>query len=357
MKSILLFLLAVLPLSGDEEVVKPKPKILPVTTAQPEENRVYEIAVIGAGAGGTMAARRAVLHNREVLLFSGAKKELKNSRGNWVRKVENIPGLEKYSRTVVELRNETLINLTSGPFSSKFFLIPESVMQVEKDGNIFRLTDSKGKIHLVRYVILATGMMDVQPHIQGSIEPILKYANKQHVNYCLLCDGHRSFDKKAVIIGYQEDAGKGAILLWDRYKPHAVTIVTNGNKPEFSAETQKALADRAITVFEEPIMSISGNKELKEFKGFELENGQQVEAEIGYVMLGIRPNNSLAKSMGCELDERGLVVTDKDGETNVENLFVIGDLRSNSMKQIFSAWQHAVDAIQLVDRRIRLKSE
>lgn len=33
--------------------------------------------------------------------------------------------------------------------------------------------------------------------------------------------------------------------------------------------------------------------------------------------------------------------------------FVVGDLRANSVKQIYTAWQHAVDVVQVIDRRIR----
>lgn len=339
-------------LASDEELTKVKPKNIPVVTPQPEENKVYPVAVIGAGAGGTMAAKRAVLNNQETLLFTGAKKELKNSRGNWVRKVENIPGLEKYSRTIVELRNEMLTTITAGPFSDKLFVIPDSVTAIEKQEDLFRLTDSQGHTYLVQYVILATGMMDEQPHIQGSIEPILKHANHQQINYCLLCDGHRSIGKKTVVIGYQEDAGKAAVILYDRYHPTTITIVTNGKAPEFSPETDAALQERNIAIMQEPIQEVLYNEEAKQFLGFQLPDGQ-IEAEIGFVLLGIRPNNALATMLGAELDERGLVKTDQDGETCIPNLFVVGDLRADSMKQIYTAWQHAVDAVQIIDRRIR----
>jgi thioredoxin reductase (NADPH) len=74
---------------------------------------------------------------------------------------------------------------------------------------------------------------------------------------------------------------------------------------------------------------------------------------MAFVSLGIRPNNQLALQLDAQVDESGLVITDKNGETSVENLFVIGDLRSNSMKQIYTAWQQAVESVQLINRRMR----
>jgi len=331
------------------------PKKIPVTTAKPKENKVYPIAIIGAGAGGTMALKRAILNNREVLLFSGAKKEIKRSRGNWVRKVQNIPGLDKYSRTIVELRDETLNDIVSGPFKKNFFLVPESVTALKKEGDLFRLQDSSGHSYLAQYVVLATGMMDEQPHIQGSIKPVLSYANNQTIAYCMLCDGHRAFQKNTAVIGHSDDAGRGACLLMDRYHPAKVILLTNGHQPEFSEETKARLQAKNIQVVESPIKKVLGDKKI--LKGFQFESAKEVAVEMGFVALGIRPNNSLAKQIDAQLDMRGLVLTDANGETSVANLFVVGDLRANSTKQIYTAWQHAVDAIQLIDHRIRTEQK
>lgn len=330
-------------------------KILPVTTTQPESHKVYPIAVIGSGAGGTMAAKRAILNNDCVLLFTGARNEMRRSRGTWVRKVDNIPGLENYERTVLQLRNETLTDLVNSPFGSNLYIIDNSVTHIEKDGDIFKLTDPEGNTFLVNYVILATGMMDEQPHINGSIKPILSYANRQTVAYCLLCDGHRSFGKNVVVIGHSESAAKGAILISEKYSPQEITILTNGSDPEFTEETANKLQEQNIEVIVEPIADILNNSNKGELAAFQLDNGSEVKAEMAFVLLGIRPNNELAIQLQADLDERGLVITDLNGESSVPNLFVIGDLRAKSMKQIYAAWQHAVDAALTINQRIRAK--
>ena len=300
-----------------------------------------------------MAAKRATLNNNEVLLFAGATQERRRSRGNWVRKVDNIPGLEKYHRTVLELRNEALTEIVNGPLSHNLFIIEDSIISLEKEDGLFKLTDDSGHSYLARFVVLATGMMDVQPHIQGSIRHILPYANGQTVAYCLLCDGHRSFEKHTAVIGYSEDAASAALLVWERYHPLNVTVLTNGYKHQFSHETLNGLNNKQIRIVEEPIVEVLGNEDEKQLEGFRLNSGEEIEAEMAFVFLGIRPNNQLALEMGAEVDPRGLVLTDKDGESSIPNLFVAGDLRANSTKQIYTAWQHAVDAAQTINRRIR----
>ncbi len=318
-----------------------------------KENPIYPIAIIGSGAGGTMAAKRATLNNRQTLLFTGAKKEMKRSRGYWVKKVDNVPGLAKYKRTIVDLRNETLKEIANSPTGNKLRVINDSVVTIKKEKNFFTLVDKSGKSYRAQYVILATGMMDEQPQIKKKIKPVFSYANKQLIAYCLLCDGHKSFAKKTAVLGYSEDAAQSALTLKDRYTPSKVTLLTNGIKHTITQDTLKKLKDRGITIVNEPIESIFGSKSTRTLGGFMLKSGKKVDAEIGFVSLGVRPNNMLALQLDAKTDKKGLVVTDDGGESSVPNLFVIGDLRANSMKQIYTAWQHAVDSLQIIDRRIR----
>jgi thioredoxin reductase (NADPH) len=331
--------------------------IIPVTTKPPEENKIYPIAIIGAGAAGTMAAKRAVLNNNEVLLFIGAKQEQRRSRGYWVRKVDNIPGFARYERTILELRNETLLELTQHPLGHQLHIIENSVQTLEKETDYFKLSDGAGKIYYAKHVVLATGMMDEQPQIQGTIRPILKYANGQTVLYCSVCDGHRSLGKKTAVIGYSESAASIALLLMEKYQPTKITILTNGHPHQFDSDLLKRLQTHNIDIIEAPIQEVLGNKETRQLTGFKMEAGNDIDVEIGFVALGIRPNNQLALQLGTNVDDKGLVITDANGESSVPHLFVIGDLRANSMKQIYTAWQHAVDSLQVINRRMRESSK
>ena len=329
------------------------PKIIPVKTVRPEEKKIYPIAIIGAGAAGSMAVKRAVLNNNEILLFTGAKQEQRRSRGNWVRKIDNIPGLSKYSRTILELRNEVLQELVQSPLGHNLYIIEESVATIKTDATHFTLTDGAGYTYYAKYVVMATGIMDEQPHIQGSIRPVLKYANGQTIVYCSLCDGHQSFGKKSVVIGHADAAAKIALLLSEKYQPTSITLLTNGKKNEFTQKSLERLQNRKITIIEAPINEILGDKKRKQLSGFVLNNRAVIEADIAFVALGIRPNNKLALQLGAHVDADGLVITDPNGESSVPNMFVIGDLRANSMKQIYTAWQQATESVQIINQRIR----
>lgn len=338
-----------------QAVELPKASQIPIRTAQPDTHRIYPIAIIGAGAAGTMAALRSVLNHNEVLLFTGAEQERRRSRGNWVRTVDNIPGLEKYKRTLLELRNETLSRLYTGPFKSDLYVIEDSITSLKKEGSLFQLTDSSGNTYQVKYVILATGIMDEQPHIQGSIRPILKYANGQTAAYCLYCDGHRSFGKKTVVIGFSEDAANNVISLAEKYEHQDLVLLTNGQEPKISFGLIEKMQTRKIRIETQAITEVLGDKEKKLLTGFKLADESVVPADMAFIALGIRPNNHLATQIGASLDARGLVITDAQGETGIPNFFVCGDLRANGMKQIYTAWEQAVQSVQVINKRIRMQ--
>jgi len=319
-----------------------------------ETRKIYSVCVIGGGSAGVMAALRVVLNNDECLFFPGTAKDKKKSRALWVRKIENMPAHFNYKRGIEEPNAETLKWIAESPFKDNLVNQKNiSVTSLEKDGEIFKITDSKNQIHYAKFVILCTGVMDVQPEIKGSIETVFDYANAQTIDYCLICDGHHVFQKKASVIGHGNGAAWIAIMLHERYRPDNLTIFTNGKKADFQADTQKLIDAYAIKVEESAIAEIIGESKGQILKGFKLENGNTVNTNISFVALGMLVYNELAKQLGADLDERGFVKADEAGLTSVAGLYVAGDLKANTKKQIYTAWDTAVNAANAINMKIR----
>ncbi len=319
-----------------------------------ETRKIYPVCVIGGGSAGVMAALRVVLNNDECLFFPGTAKDKKKSRALWVRKIENMPAHFNYKRGIEEPNAETLKWISESAFKDNLVQQKNiSVTKLEKDGEIFKITDSKDQVHYAKFVILCTGVMDVQPEIKGSIETVFDYANAQTIDYCLICDGHHVFQKKASVIGHGNGAAWIAIMLHERYRPDNLTIFTNGKKAEFQADTQKLIDTYNIKVEESAIADIVGESKGQILKGFKLENGLTIETDISFVSLGMIVYNELAKQLGAELDERGFVKADESGLTSVNGLYVAGDLKANTKKQIYTAWDSAVNAANAINMKIR----
>jgi thioredoxin reductase (NADPH) len=317
------------------------------------DSRIYPVCVIGGGSAGIMAVLRTILNNDDCLFFPGTARDKKKSRALWVKKVENIPAHFGYKRGIEEPNAETLKWISESTFKDRLHIHKNTgVTSLKKNGDLFQVTDSKGESYQANFVILCTGVMDVQPLIKDSIETVFDYANAQTIDYCLICDGHHVLGKKTGVIGHANSAAWSAILLHERYQSK-VTIFTHGEKPDFADDTAKLISAYQIDVKTSPIKEIMGDEKGKVLKGFELESGEKIETDITFVSLGMIVYNELAVEAGAAVDERGFVKTDEAGLTNVPGLYVAGDLRANSKKQIYTAWDEAVNSANAINLKLR----
>lgn len=316
--------------------------------------KIYDSAVIGGGAAGTMAVLRLVLNNDECLFFPGTKKDKKKSRAFWVTKVENMPAHLDYKKGIENPNKESLDWLEKSEFSNKFHWKKNSgIIKIQKNNEeFFELTNENNEIFFAKYVLICTGVMDIQPKINGIISPVFNYANVQLIDYCLRCDGHHTLNKAVAVIGHTSSAAWVAIMLFEKYQPKKMTIFSNGEIFLFDNEVLELINKYNIVCEEEPLIEIEGEPNKKILSKFKTSN-KEFNVDIAFVALGMIVYNELAKMLGAELDNRGFVIANSKGETSVKNLFVAGDLKANTKKQIYTAWDTAVDAAEEINLRIR----
>jgi thioredoxin reductase (NADPH) len=227
--------------------------------------------------------------------------------------------------------------------------------------------------------------MDRQPSVKKVLKSgkvlddprwIYPYANYERLLYCIRCEGHLTRDTRTTIIGVGEGAAQLAMMLHERYGTH-VTILTNGVELNAKPDSALLLEHYGIAVKTSRIMDLydvaEGAEEPQrrvkkgtELHGFLLEDGSRVDARYGLVALGLfKVYNDLPRQLGAELEggdgpveEQHVLVEDHSSETNVRGLFTVGDMSKRRdggpmMKQVYTAQEYAVRAIDTIDRRRR----
>lgn len=316
----------------------------------------YDLAVIGAGGAGVMAHLRAVLNRDRSILFQGDADTKRRGRATWVEEVDNIPGMHGLKKPITATAKSTLKWIEQQDQLKDYQqLVKGKVTQIEPLETGFRLHYATRKSEdtvRARYVVLATGIMDVQPHIQGSIQPILPYANAGHALYCLRCDGHRTLGHKLSVLGPINTAVQIAALMQERYGHETVSLLTHGDNSEISADNARLMQAYGMTAYNSPIVEILGDPTTA-LEGFRLEDGQEVATSNVIVALGSIIYNELLTAIGGKVDEKGRVLVNEKYESSVPDLFVVGDLVSGSKMQIYTAWEEAVIAAEEINRRLR----
>lgn len=314
---------------------------------------IYDIAVIGAGAAGTMSTLRAVLNNLNTIVFEGSGKEKKRARATWVSEVENMPFHFDVKKPITYAHKNTFAWIEANEdFKDQLTRIKAAATTIVKTGDEFLISSKKGDFR-AKFVVLCTGIMDKQPMINGDMAPVFPYANKNKILYCLRCDGHLSKQKDTVVIGSNNGACWQSIMLFERYHNPSMTILTNGEDLQSSEETRALMKAYDIKVSQSPIISIDGDEKTPELEGFTLQDGSKIPAQIALVGLGQIAYNELALQLGAETQSNGNIICGEKGESSVDGFYVAGDLRANKKNQIYTSWDMAVDSVDNIDAKIR----
>jgi thioredoxin reductase (NADPH) len=363
----------------------------------------FQIVVIGGGIGGGAAALRAAQHMIRAAWIRGDQTTAKASRAKYVYNVDNMIGVHGglVRRKALELLEgdahvaareilrrahfhigtediaENVVERLHGEFAGNVTEIEEKAVSARREGDQFVIETDRGRTIRGQAVVLSTGVMDEQPSIKmttrsgkvvDDIRWIYPYANNESLLYCILCEGHLTRDTSTAVFGSSEAAAQVALLLHERYEIR-VALLTNGEPLNASEETRLLLSEYDIGAHSARVVEIldpEGVRKGKELRGFRLEDGTVIDARFGMVVMGLhRVYNDLARQLGAELDARDaapemahVLVDDAHSETSVRGLFAIGDMSRRrgpgpSLKQIYTAQEYAVRAVNTIDWRLR----
>lgn len=286
---------------------------------------MYDIIIIGGGPAGLTAAIYALRAGKSALVIE------KNGFGGQIAyspKVENIPGTIQISGAeFADALMEQALALGSD-------VELENVIKVELSGDIKKVFTEEGSEYEARALILATGVRHRTLGLPGEEELI-----GCGLSFCAVCDGAFYTGMDTALIGGGNSALQEALLLSDLCRK--VTVIQN--LPYFTGETKLAEALRAkdnVEVIFSTVVTdyISENGELT---GLQLRNEDSAEDRVirvdgAFLAVGLVPENDSFSHL-ADLDEFGYFSAAEDCLTLTPGVFVAGDCRKKSVRQVTTA--------------------
>lgn len=284
---------------------------------------MYDIIVIGAGPAGLTAAIYARRAEKSVLLI---EKECFGGQITQSPKVENYPG----SRSLSGAELGDLLFEHATDLGAEIEL--DTVIGIKgKRGEITVVCE--GGEHQGKAVIIATGSTH---RMLGVGED--KFTG-EGVSYCAVCDGAFYKDKKVIVVGGGNSALQEAILLSEI----AREVVIIQNLGEVTGE--KSL--KSILDARENVRFILGAQvcwitdEDGKFTGVvyqDIDGKAKLSADGMFIAIGQVPQCE-AFSDVVTLNRWGYVEAGEDcrPETKIEGIFVAGDCRTKSVRQVTTA--------------------
>lgn len=283
---------------------------------------MYDIIVIGAGPAGLTAAIYARRAEKTVLVI---EKGVFGGQVTFSPKIENYPGFGELSgNELADKMVEHAINL-----GTEFEM--ETVTGI-KNGEVKEVITENGSF-FAKAVIIATGASHRHLGVPGEE----KYLGNG-ISFCAVCDGAFYNGQEVTVIGGGNSALQEAILLSMNCKK--VTVIQN--LPTLTGEEalQNTLRskDNVEIIYSSVVTHFKGEDTLEAVVIKNTDTGE--ETEIGcdgcFVAIGLIPATGFIKDT-VKLNSYGYVEAGEDCRTDVDGIFVAGDCRSKSIRQITTA--------------------
>lgn len=213
----------------------------------------------------------------------------------------------------------------------------DTVADVVPTGDAFEVRLETGERLASRKVLLATGVRDHLPDIEGIDE-----CYGITVHHCPYCDGWEVRDRALAIIGH--GAGAVALALALKTWSDRVVLCTNG-RARIGATHREQLTAHDIPLVDGRIARVdhaSGH-----VRGLVTATGRTISCDAVFLSTGQTPQSDLPRRLGCELTRRGTVKTDHLGQTCVPGLYVVGDASRDVQFAIVAAAEGAKAAVAI----------
>ena len=285
---------------------------------------MYDIIVVGGGPAGMTAALYGLRSGKKVLVIekSGFGGQITHSP-----KVENIPGFASLSGN--EFAERFLDQILGQGAEIEF----ENVTKVTDEGALKRVETEEGSVYEAKTVILATGVKHRMLGLPGEDELV-----GEGISFCAVCDGDFYTGKTVCMVGGGNSALQEAILLSD--KCAKVTILQDLPYLTGEARLQEVLLDRdnvTVRCGMKVLELLTADGALKGVRVQDADGAVSEELCDGlFVAIGLIPENDAFKAL-ADLNDWGYFASGEDCTTRTPGIFVAGDCRSKSVRQVTTA--------------------
>lgn len=289
---------------------------------------MYDIVIVGAGPAGLTAAIYALREEKKVVIL---EKETIGGKITSSSKVENYPGFKSISgmdfannlyEQVIDLGGE--INI-------------EEVLSIE-NGKVKKVITDENTYE-TKSIIIASGSKYKTLNLDNEEELI-----GNGISFCTVCDGSFYKNKDVCVVGGANSALNSALYLSKLC--NKVYLVVRGPK----LKGDKKVIDNVLSLSNVEVLYnttvnkyILDNDELVGVKVKSNECEKRLDVEGVFLAIGQSPEINYLNNL-VKVDENNYVLASEDCITNIDGIFVAGDVRKKEVRQLTTAVSDGTNA-------------
>ncbi|MFB9109617.1 NAD(P)/FAD-dependent oxidoreductase [Flavobacterium gyeonganense] len=214
-----------------------------------------------------------------------------------------------------------------------------------KTPNGFEIKTESEELFISKKLLFATGVKDLFPEIKGFEE-----CWGISVLHCPYCHGYEVKNKKTAIVANGEMGFEYAKLISNWTKN--LELCTNG-KSQLNSEQTQILKNHGISILEGEIDSFEHT--LGYISNIVFKNGEKIAVKAVYARPPFEQHCPLPQTLGCELNEQGLIKVDFMQKTSVSGIYASGDattqMRSVALAVSSGSFAGAAINKELIDEK------
>lgn len=295
---------------------------------------IKDLVIIGGGPAGLTAGLYAARGALDTILF---ERGMPGGQAAATERIENYPGFPEGIDGI-----DLAMKMAEQAQRFGCEIIYSDIEKVDRHEQGFKITYMDGEL-LAKTIIVATGAKPKFLGVKGEQE-----FHGRGVSYCATCDGAFFRDATLAVIGGGDAAVEEAMFL----TKFAAKVYIVHRRGELRAT--KILQTRAFEnpklefVWHSVLEAVQGEQKVTGVLLKDVRNDEKRELPVDgvFVYVGTQANSSLIKDL-VQLDENGYVMANEDTSTGVPGLYVAGDLRQKTLRQVVTAAADgAIAAIQ-----------
>ncbi len=278
---------------------------------------MYDVIIIGAGPAGLTSAIYLKRANKSVLVLDG-----KGYGGAIINtnKIENYPAC--YNISGFELAN----NMYKQAKELGAIIKTEEVVDVSF-GKIKKVITRKDE-YTAKAIIIATGRNTRKLGFEDD------YIGRG-VSYCAMCDGAFYKDKVVAVVGGGNSAIDDAMYLSDIAKEVYLIHRRNEFTADIKSLEQLKKKNNIKFVLNSNVIKINGKDHLESIDVKTIDNVKKYTIDGLFIAIGGIPATNLFKDL-IKISKDGYIIDD-NCHTNIEGVFVAGDVREKEVRQLVTA--------------------
>ena len=301
-------------------------------------SEILDVVIVGGGAAGLSAALVLGRCLRKVLVCDAGNPRNAPARifNGYLSRDGSTPG------EFLQISRDQLCRYETVE------LRKVKVERAERGDKRFTVTLETGERVDSRLLLIATGLVDELPQIEGFKQFYGKTAHN-----CPYCDGWEHRGQPVAVAGGTQDAADLAIemLLWSK----DVVLCANGPL-DCDAKARRQMKRCGVRVIETPIARLEGKGD--ELEGVRFTDGSFLPRTVLFFSPGQHQRSALAEQLGCKFcDEDGCIHCDEKAATCIPGLYAAGNASRGVQLVIAAAAEGTLAAVAMNNALVEADAE